>query len=107
MKGLGFRQLVVLLAVLSTLVAFELVLRASRLTLSEGSLRDLHELRPDRRWLFGLRPGAETTLEATGSIRYRINAQGFRDQPRAPHATNCAAKCMATAFTPCPVPPKS
>ncbi len=85
--GPMFRLLVVLLAVLTTLGAVEFVLRASRFTLSEGTLRDLHELRPERRWLFGLRPGAEATVEATGGIRYRINEQGFRDRPRTPHPT--------------------
>jgi len=73
-----------LLAVLTTLGAVEIVLRASRFAFSAGTLRDLHELHPERRWLFGLRPGADVTLGATGGIRYRINDDGFRDRPRTP-----------------------
>jgi lysophospholipase L1-like esterase len=41
-------------------------------------LRDLHEYRPDRSWLYGLRPGAEGRIAATGDVLYRINADGFR-----------------------------
>ena len=47
-------------------------------------LRGLHELRPDRPWLYGLRPGAEGRLRDTGEPLYRINADGFRG-PRAAH----------------------
>jgi lysophospholipase L1-like esterase len=41
-------------------------------------LRSLHELRPDRPWLYGLRPGAEGRLSDTGDVLYRINPDGFR-----------------------------
>jgi lysophospholipase L1-like esterase len=39
-------------------------------------LRGLHELRPDRPWLYGLRPHAVTSV---GGIRYAVNGDGFRD----------------------------
>jgi hypothetical protein len=41
--------------------------------------RGLHEARPDRPWLYGLRPGAVGTLDVSGEILYRINSDGFRD----------------------------
>jgi lysophospholipase L1-like esterase len=41
-------------------------------------LRGLHEFRPDRSWLYGLRPGAEGRLSDTGDVLYRINEDGFR-----------------------------
>jgi lysophospholipase L1-like esterase len=46
----------------------------SRLTID---LRALHELRPDRAWLYGMRPG--TATDAAG-VRYTVNADGFRDR---------------------------
>jgi hypothetical protein len=41
-------------------------------------LRGLHQLRPDRGWLYGLRPGAEGRIPETGDALYRINSDGFR-----------------------------
>ena len=41
-------------------------------------LRGLHEARPDRPWLYGLRPGVEKRLAVSGQVRYAINADGFR-----------------------------
>lgn len=43
-----------------------------------SDLRGLHEVRPDRGWLYGLRPGAEGRVSETGDALYRINADGFR-----------------------------
>jgi lysophospholipase L1-like esterase len=43
-----------------------------------SELRGLHEFRPDRGWLYGLRPGAEGRLSETGDALYRINQDGFR-----------------------------
>jgi lysophospholipase L1-like esterase len=43
-----------------------------------ADLRGLHEFRPDRSWLYGLRPGAEGRIAATGDVVYRINPDGFR-----------------------------
>jgi lysophospholipase L1-like esterase len=42
------------------------------------SLAGFHELRPDRGWLYGLRPGARMTLR-TG-VHYEVNRSGFRDR---------------------------
>jgi len=54
------------------------------LTPAAGDLRGLHELRPDRPWLYGLVPSSVHRLRATGDITYAINADGFRDRPRSP-----------------------
>jgi len=48
-----------------------------------ADLHGLHVARPDRPWLYGLRPGTEATVVATRDIRYTINADGFRDRLRA------------------------
>jgi lysophospholipase L1-like esterase len=61
------------------LVAAELVLRA-RGESGRRDLRTLHEVRPDRPWLYGLRPGVEARLDISGDVLYRINADGFRDR---------------------------
>jgi lysophospholipase L1-like esterase len=45
-----------------------------------SELRRLHEPRPDRPWLYGLRPGARAQLSFTGGVLYEINADGFRDR---------------------------
>jgi hypothetical protein len=45
---------------------------------SLNELRGLHEPRPDRAWLYGLRPGAEGRIGDTGEALYRINQDGFR-----------------------------
>ncbi|HUE29786.1 MAG TPA: SGNH/GDSL hydrolase family protein [Verrucomicrobiae bacterium] len=54
-------------------VAFRLFPQ-SKLTID---LRDLHELRPDRPWLYGMRPG---TARVAAGVRYAVNADGFRDR---------------------------
>ncbi len=58
-----------------TLVVAELGLRAWG-----GLGRVIHEPRPDRAWLYGMRPGAERTLRISGDTVYRINEDGFRDR---------------------------
>jgi lysophospholipase L1-like esterase len=71
------RLALLLLGLAVGLAAAELVLRQ----LPRGSARDLralHELRPDRPWLFGLRPGAE--VDGPGGVHYAVNADGFRDR---------------------------
>lgn len=68
-----------------TLVLAELALRAVEFAQPGGSASDrrgFHEPRPDRAWLYGLRPGAEGTLEISGDTLYRINSDGFRDLER-------------------------
>jgi lysophospholipase L1-like esterase len=47
-----------------------------------ADLHGLHVTRPDRPWLYGLRPGAEATIGAAHDIRYVVNADGFRDRLR-------------------------
>ena len=42
------------------------------------SLRGLHVYRPDRPWLYGLRPGTVGRLPVSGTTLYEINADGFR-----------------------------
>jgi hypothetical protein len=69
------------LLVLGAAVALGLAELALRLWLPPPAvldLRGLHEFRPDKRWLYGLRPGAEGRVAATGDVLYRINADGFR-----------------------------
>src|SRR5262245_52901940 len=60
----------------------ELGLRLAGAERDAGTLRALHEPRPDRAWLYGLRPGASARMDATGDVLYTINADGFRDRPR-------------------------
>ncbi len=69
-------------SILALLVA-EGVLRLLPERHPRGALRQLHELRTDRAWLYGLRPGARAALEASGDLVYEINEDGFRG-PRYP-----------------------
>ena len=65
------------LAVLGIVVAVGIVEVALRvLHRGDPTLRGLHELRPDRPWLYGLRPGAAMT---EGGVQYVVNRDGFRD----------------------------
>jgi hypothetical protein len=69
------------LVVLGAVAALALGEAATRLLVPSGpvsELRGLHEYRPDRGWLYGLRPGAEGRLSETGDALYRINQDGFR-----------------------------
>jgi len=68
----------VLLGLVAGLAAVELGLRL----LEPHDLRALHELRPDRPWLYGMQPNAAVRV---GGITYATNADGFRDRtyPRA------------------------
>jgi lysophospholipase L1-like esterase len=69
------------LLLLGAVVALALAEAAARLLRPSppgGGLRGLHEFRPDRPWLYGLRPGAEGRVAETGDALYRINADGFR-----------------------------
>ncbi|UCE85476.1 MAG: SGNH/GDSL hydrolase family protein [Deltaproteobacteria bacterium] len=71
--------LLAICSVAIVLVAAELLLRA-RGAGGHRDLRTLHEVQPDRPWLYGLRPGAEARLDVSGDVLYRINADGFRDR---------------------------
>ena len=82
MKPLGFRALAVAIGVAAGAAGVELLLRVVDLAREEGDLRGLHVVRPDRPWLYGLRPGADLRLREPRDVRYRINADGFRDRIR-------------------------
>jgi len=58
----------------------ELMLRTCGSPTDAGDLRGLHEARPDRSWLYGLRPGANLVIRDPREVRYRINQDGFRDR---------------------------
>ena len=83
MKSLAFGALLAGLGAAALLLTAELVLRATNLG-SRGTQAELHELRLDRPWLFGLRPGFRGTLEMTGDTVYEINADGFRGRAYTP-----------------------
>lgn len=78
----GGRAVLVLASVALTLGAAEAGLRIFGDQPDATSLRGLHEVRADRPWLYGMRPGAEVRIESAGGIEYRINADGFRDRSR-------------------------
>ncbi len=81
MRALRLLLLRSVLAVLGAVAALGLGEVAARLFVPSGSvseLRGLHEFRPDRGWLYGLRPGAEGRLSEAGDALYRINQDGFR-----------------------------
>ena len=67
-----------LLGVAAGLATAEIALRLFPIGSAAQELRGLHELRPDRPWLYGLRPGAEGS--AANGVRYVVNADGFRDR---------------------------
>ena len=94
MRALQYFFLRAALVVLGAVAALALGEAAARLLVPSASvseLRGLHEFRPDRGWLYGLRPGAEGRLSATGEALYRINQDGFRG-PR--HARPKPAEAM-------------
>jgi lysophospholipase L1-like esterase len=69
-----------LAGVVAALATSELVLRGLARRSPVQGLRDLHEARPDRPWLYGLRPGARGTLPESDDVSYVVNATGFRDR---------------------------
>jgi hypothetical protein len=68
----------VALGVAAAFAVGEAAMRLLALSRPVSELRGLHEFRPDRSWLYGLRPGAEGRLSVTGDALYRINPDGFR-----------------------------
>jgi lysophospholipase L1-like esterase len=70
----------VLLGAVTALVVAEAALRVLGPSRAVSQPRGLYEFRPDRKWLYGLRPGAEGTVERMGNVHYRANADGFRDR---------------------------
>jgi hypothetical protein len=79
-KRFAFGVLMVVLSGLALVVTAEFVLRATGSGLRGGRQRELHQLRLDRPWIYGLRPGARLTLPRTGDVVYEINRDGFRDR---------------------------
>jgi len=67
------RLALVLLGVVAGLAAVEVGLRL----LGPHDLRALHQLRPDRPWLYGMRANARVRV---GGVAYATNADGFRDR---------------------------
>jgi len=80
MKPLLLRVLAVSIGVAAGLASVELLLRILEGASERGDLRALYVARPDRRWLYGLRPGADVRIQAPVDVRYRINDGGFRDR---------------------------
>ena len=78
MRAILARAALVMLGLAGSLAAVEGALRVVPLVRGSGDLRGLHVVRPDRPWLYGMRPGAEARLKASG-VRYVVNADGFRD----------------------------
>lgn len=68
-----------LLGVLLTLVIAELILRVVGNSSRGEDTRSFHEVRPDKEWIYGLRPGASGTFPGS-SLVYEANTDGFRDQ---------------------------
>ena len=84
MKGLALRVLAAAIGMAAGLAGVELLLFVLERAHDRGDLRGLHLARPDRPWLYGLRPGADVVLNEPASVRYRINDAGFRDRRRSP-----------------------
>ncbi|MGH7288517.1 MAG: SGNH/GDSL hydrolase family protein [Myxococcota bacterium] len=80
MRPLVLRVLAVSIGVAAGLASIELLLRALEGAHERGDLRALHMARPDRPWLYGLRPGAEARLREPADVRYLVNEAGFRDR---------------------------
>ena len=83
MKRVGAIVALVLCGSALALALVEVIARL--LPLPAGDLRGLHVLRPDRPWIYGLKPGAHQPLPSGGG-EYRVNADGFRDRDVAPQA---------------------
>jgi hypothetical protein len=79
MKARALRIVLALASLAFTLLAFELLLRVLPFESQASDRRGLHLARPDRPWLYGMRPGVEGTLPISGDVVYRVNADGFRD----------------------------
>ena len=85
MRPSSRRLLRVLLALLGAFVGLllaEIGLRLLGAPSPAASAYRLHVARPDRAWLYGLRPRASAYVPAMGELVYRVNAEGFRDRAR-------------------------
>jgi hypothetical protein len=76
--ALGLAAKVLASLALAVLVA-ELALWALGRSGHGTDRRALHEPRPDREWLYGLKPGAAGTFGGSGVV-YHVNEDGFRDR---------------------------
>src|SRR3989442_9031678 len=76
------RLALVLLGVAAGLATAEIALPLFPIGSAAQELRGLHELPPDRPWLYGLRPRAEGS--AANRVRYVVDAHGFPDPRHAP-----------------------
>jgi lysophospholipase L1-like esterase len=67
---------------------------------ADSELSRLHELRPDRPWLYGMRPDA--VVESADGVRYAINADGFRGtraaRPKPAHTLRIAVLGDSVTF---------
>ena len=78
MKSWLLRTLSVVIGVVLGVMGIEGLVRGIEQLRARGDLRSLHVVRPDRPWLYGMRPGADVRLSDPAEVRYQINAAGFR-----------------------------
>jgi hypothetical protein len=77
-REVAARLILLAFGLIAGVAIMELAMRLLGESSQVGDLRGLHQLRLDRPWLYGLRPGADGVMQETGEIRYRVNADGFR-----------------------------
>jgi lysophospholipase L1-like esterase len=95
MRPFTLRLLAVAIGVGAGVAGTELLLRVGDLARGDADLRGLHVVRPDRPWLYGLRAGADLRLREPRDVRYRINADGFRDRIRSRPKPDGAFRILA------------
>ncbi len=78
LKSVVSGVLLTALALVAILVTVESTLRITGYGLNKEKLRSIHELRLDRPWLYGLRPGAREPDPEDKSVIYEINRDGYR-----------------------------
>jgi lysophospholipase L1-like esterase len=86
------RAVLLAASLLVALALCELGLRVFLPVRSSSELARLHMLRPDKSWLYGMRPNS--VVEGRGGIRYDVNADGFRG-PRAARPKNAGTLRLA------------
>lgn len=80
MGAMGFRVVSLSIGLAIGLIMVELALRSFGIGQAPGDLRGLHQARPDRPWIYGLRPNASLRMRGEGAVTYQVNADGFRDR---------------------------
>ncbi len=78
LKSVVSGLLLTALALVAILVTVEMTLRLTGYGLNKDRLRSIHELRLDRPWLYGLRPGAREPDPKDETVIYDINRDGYR-----------------------------